>query len=181
MEDILSSIRKIINEEASPLPNLDEDDDILELTQEVQEDGAIISHSNSNATTSQIETIGAINAPVTQQEDTHTMTKDTPLKETEKLKEPQGTGDSTDLDHLEEVLVSRAAADASVATLAALSRRVSRRKEEPIGEQTVDQLMRSILKPLIREWLDDHLPQVVERIVSREVTRLVQRSEYDQY
>lgn len=78
-------------------------------------------------------------------------------------------------------LISQNVADASVATLAALSKRVNRRKIEPVGDQTVDQLMRSVLKPLLREWLDDHLPQVVERMVAREINKLVQRSEYEDF
>lgn len=221
MEDILSSIRKIINDETAPAAAVLDEEDVLELTQEVQDDGTPLNLAppavppvlpqglaaelqtmesiemidpnaeedlapipDSLNTIFQGDPVTAVIAPISQQEDAPTMTQDISLEEQENPEIQDHFDDSKDkdLDQIEEALVSRTVADASVATLTALSRRVNRRKtSEPIGDQTVDQLMRSVLKPLVREWLDDHLPQVVERIVSREVARLVQRSEYDQF
>ncbi|WP_161595977.1 DUF2497 domain-containing protein [Flavisphingopyxis soli] len=42
---------------------------------------------------------------------------------------------------------------------------------------TIDDLVRESLKPMLKGWLDEHLPGLVERIVTREVERLTKRDD----
>jgi cell pole-organizing protein PopZ len=42
------------------------------------------------------------------------------------------------------------------------------------GSKTLEDLVRELLRPMLREWLDQNLRDVVERIVEREVERMVQ-------
>jgi len=43
------------------------------------------------------------------------------------------------------------------------------------GATTVEQICYELMRPLIREWLDDNLPQLVERLVKREIEKVVRR------
>lgn len=44
------------------------------------------------------------------------------------------------------------------------------------GATTIDDLVRECLRPMLKAWLDENLPDMVERIVTREVERIT-RSE----
>jgi uncharacterized protein len=68
-------------------------------------------------------------------------------------------------------LISPNAAEASRASLAALSSLVVR-PEPPLADNTLEGLVREMLRPMIKEWLDARLPGVVERLVSREIARI---------
>jgi uncharacterized protein len=43
------------------------------------------------------------------------------------------------------------------------------------GGRTLEEVVQDMLRPLLREWLDKNLPPLVERIVEREVQRLTRR------
>jgi hypothetical protein len=47
----------------------------------------------------------------------------------------------------------------------------------PIGIRTVEEVVRELLKPLLKEWLDENLPTVVERLVQQEIDRMIRRSQ----
>ena len=40
------------------------------------------------------------------------------------------------------------------------------------GGQTMDAFVAELLRPLLREWLDAHLPEIVERMVAKEIARI---------
>ncbi|APL93479.1 DUF2497 domain-containing protein [Sphingobium indicum] len=42
-------------------------------------------------------------------------------------------------------------------------------------DNTLDGLVRSMLKPMLKEWLDARLPQMVEDMVAREIARITGR------
>jgi cell pole-organizing protein PopZ len=44
------------------------------------------------------------------------------------------------------------------------------------GGPTLEDLVRSELRPLLKEWLDSYLPPMVERLVSAEIERVVGRA-----
>ena len=142
MEDILSSIKKIISEDsakvlstprarrsaaredltqirpqADPQPSAEADeDDILELTETSVEPEAVM---------------------------------ETPMAQT---------------------LVSPNAESASRAALGALSALVV--KPDVHGSDTLEGMVREMLRPMLREWLDANLPQVVESLVAKEIARI---------
>lgn len=72
-----------------------------------------------------------------------------------------------------EPIVSERAAEAARGRLEALSRIVV--KPEVSGSDTLEGLVRELLKPMLREWLDANLPQMVEAMVAREISRITSR------
>lgn len=45
-------------------------------------------------------------------------------------------------------------------------------KPEPKSDGTLEGLVRDMLRPMLREWLDANLPSMVEAIVAREIAKL---------
>ena len=43
------------------------------------------------------------------------------------------------------------------------------------GDNTLDGLVRSMLKPMLKEWLDTRLPALVEEMVAKEIARITGR------
>ena len=160
MEDILSSIKKIIAEDSTkptgftrtrsrpaektveaeePVADafvadadiVDSDDDILELTQ---------------------------SAPV-----------DMPAAE-----QPAPVAHAAPEATVESPIVSTVAVEASRHALASLSKMVV--KPEVAGSDTLEGMVRDMLKPMLKDWLDTNLPEIVERMVAQEVARISGRS-----
>lgn len=67
-------------------------------------------------------------------------------------------------------IVSPAAVDATRGALDSLSRLLV--KPDPKGDGTLEGLVRDMLRPMLKEWLDAHLPDMVEKMVSREIARI---------
>lgn len=162
MEDILSSIKRIIAEEGDvgqrprrprmPSPALtahdepeDSDEAVLELATyadepgPVEPDAAIASAADSDT------------AP-----------------EPEPLNQPAPSRARSD-----EAILSERAAQASRGSLDALSKLIVR--PQVSGSDTLEGMVRDMLRPMLSDWLDAHLPDIVERIVQREVERLTKR------
>ena len=70
-------------------------------------------------------------------------------------------------------LVSAQTAEASRTSLAALSALII--KPEVVGSDTLEGLVRAMLKPMLAEWLDSKLPEIVERQVAQEIARITAR------
>lgn len=71
-------------------------------------------------------------------------------------------------------LVSDATLNASRSSIAALSALVV--KPQVTGSDTLEGLVREMLKPMLADWLDQRLPEVVERLVAQEISRITARS-----
>lgn len=69
-------------------------------------------------------------------------------------------------------ILSDATAAASRHSLEALSALLIRPDDAP--SNTLEGLVRDMLKPMLREWLDANLPGMVEKIVTREIARLTE-------
>ncbi|MBX9815378.1 MAG: DUF2497 domain-containing protein [Sphingomonas sp.] len=48
-------------------------------------------------------------------------------------------------------------------------------KPEPESDGTLEGLVRELLRPMLREWLDANLPEIVEAMVAREIERITTR------
>jgi uncharacterized protein len=70
-------------------------------------------------------------------------------------------------------LVSSETAEASRSALSALSALIV--KPEIEGSDTLEGLVREMLKPMLAEWLDANLPAIVERQVAQEIARITAR------
>jgi uncharacterized protein len=68
-------------------------------------------------------------------------------------------------------LVSPVAAAASRQALESLATMVAKPAAPTVG-LTIDDLARELLRPMLKEWLDQHLPSIVESVVAKEVARI---------
>lgn len=71
-----------------------------------------------------------------------------------------------------ETILSDQTATASRNSLAALSALIVRPDDAP--SNTLEGLVRDMLRPMLREWLDANLPELVEKMVAKEIARLTE-------
>lgn len=166
MEEILASIRRIIADEKDP--NAAEapvsEENALELTQMVQEDGSIVDVSSVPETTLP-EPMPEPPAAVAPPEEPKPAPPPPPEEPTE--------------------LVSAPAADSAASSLAALANTVQIEKaaampamsRTPLGRdnRTLEEMVLELMKPMLKAWLDENLPAIVERLVQKEVERIARR------
>lgn len=69
-----------------------------------------------------------------------------------------------------EAILSQRTAEATRGPLDALSRLVV--KPEVSGSDTLEGMVREMLRPMLRDWLDANLPAMVETMVAREIDRI---------
>ena len=166
MEEILSSIKRIIAEEGdgamaaararrqarpapAPLPDPEpyDDEEILELSDAV----AAAPQPQSQPRT---EPEAAPEAPIA------------PSEPAPVAAAPAATPATTPAASL----LSPRTAEATRGPLDALSRMVV--KPEVAGSDTLEGMVREMVRPMLRDWLDAHLPQLVESMVAREISRI---------
>ena len=161
MEDIIASIGRIITEDKRPNepvhPVTGGADDILDLTEAVNEDGSVRQLAPP-ADNPSVQLPGA-----TASLDLRPAPADSQLQ-------PGGVS-------RERILSSATsgAAAAAFAQLGALPRDRRREGELPLGgaDRTLEDVVRDLLRPLLQTWLDEHLPGIVERLVREEIARVV--------
>ena len=160
-----------IEDEAEPLiaeaaaPEPAPEDDVFELTQEVQDDGTVVDIATG-------ETIHSHEAPelVEVDENELDVAAPAPIAAPVAPQVPPMPG--------EEGLVGPPADAASTASFESLAHVVAgKRGEMSIGGQTVEDVVKDVIRPIIKEWLDDNLPDLVERLVSREIDRMTRSAE----
>ncbi len=173
MEEILSSIRRIIADEdtteppaparaaapapATPAPAAVGEDEVLELTHVVEPPRA----EQQRPEPPPPPTAARPAAPEWQ-----------PRAEPPPRSQPMASEAANSL-------ISPSAANASAQALAKLARvgTADPRETGGLGELTVEKLLRDLLTPLLKDWLDQNLPAVVERVVEQEVKKLARRAE----
>jgi cell pole-organizing protein PopZ len=173
MEEIIASISRIITEDKKPNEAeravATQRDDILELTEAVDEDGSVrrVTPLASNPSAAS----AGSSPPV-----------DAPMVDPDKLVEAGAPGAEAGGNVRPEIgrerILSSAtsgAAAAAFAQLGALPRERRREGELPLGgaERTLEDIVRDLLRPLLQTWLDENLPGIVERLVREEITRVV--------
>jgi uncharacterized protein len=187
MEEVLASIRKMINdndsEEVSSVQqtsseeetNSEEDsDDIIELTQIVEEDLAEMPKKEK------------IKKNIDAQENT-----DLELAEhqveiqalTSRSKENSEENISNDFslfdeeNAVQENLVSEETAENTTMALKQLTEAVYKTTSLALGggSKTLEDIVKESLKPLLKEWLDENLSGMVENIVQQEIQKLVSK------
>jgi cell pole-organizing protein PopZ len=154
MEDILSSIRRVIAREDAvgdtPVPraavlqpaaaeiaaeadeNIDEDGDVLELGDDAADDAEM-----------DVAPVAALD----------------PLP-TAELVSPQSAD------------AARQSLDALTAVIAPAVAGAAEQSLATGGGTTVDALVREALRPMLKQWLDANLPEMVESMVAREIARI---------
>lgn len=225
MEEILASIRKIISDDdvkgaedqvkaadttsqpieapqvstvSQPVEAFNaEDEDVLELTDMVDEAGNPIREEIPEEPVAIIETPQSSNLQENLEEP-EVMLESEAVSEVQKdaietFEAPVEdmnysiASDEDDEEIIEEVpsepLISEPSLHEAAAALGALSRVASQaaRPKEPQMEgmpsqKTTEELVKEILKPLLKEWLDANLPSLVKWIVAEQVEKIVQEA-----
>jgi len=75
-----------------------------------------------------------------------------------------------------DAILSETAAQASRGALDTLSRMIVKPAPAPdaAAPETLESMVREMLRPMLREWLDAKLPGMVEDMVAREISRITQ-------
>ncbi len=77
----------------------------------------------------------------------------------------------------DERLVSEVTSLATAAALARLAAAPRGRVEAPrVGDRPLEDMVRELLRPLLQTWLDENLPPIVERLVDAEIARIAGKS-----
>ncbi|MGK7861379.1 DUF2497 domain-containing protein [Falsiroseomonas sp. E2-1-a4] len=77
-----------------------------------------------------------------------------------------------------EGLIAPAVAAATTATLATLLRSVAAERSATVSRAgpSIEDVVREEIRPLLKAWLDQHLPPLVERLVRVEIERVIGRA-----
>lgn len=150
MEEILSSIKRIIAEE-----------------------GDAATASRTRRGRAGTATTAAARAPQVEAED-EDEDEDEVLELSDQVAAPEPAAAAPVAEKRVEPILSERAVEATRGPLEALSRMVV--KPEVAGADTLEGLVRELLKPMLRDWLDANLPKIVEEMVAREITRITGRN-----
>jgi uncharacterized protein len=177
MEEILASIRRIIAEDgdaAAPPEKpaaekaVKRDEEVLELTEVVEEDGSVVS----------LSTVGAKKpAPEPPPKRAIEPAPEPPLKRAIEPAPPAPEPEPEPMQTDEDRLVSETTAAASMAALSQLSTLSAQRQQisdMPLGDANITllEVVRELLRPMLKDWLDTNLPPLVERLVQEEIRRV---------
>jgi uncharacterized protein len=173
MEEILASIRRIIAEDGDAAPAekpapekaAKRDEEVLELTEVVEEDGSVVSLST-----------GGAKKPAPEPPPKRAVEAQPPPPPPP-APEPEPEPERVHADH--DRLVSETTAAASMAALSQLSSLTAQRaqiSDMPLGDanRTLLEVVRELLRPMLKDWLDTNLPPLVERLVQEEIRRVSQ-------
>ncbi len=163
MEEILASIRRIISDEvpppvsAEPAPSLSvegdkSEEDILELTQIVQEDGAVVDFVEP-----------ALSPPAV-------------FPPTPALFEPSLKTESLVSSPAAQTAASALSSLAQTVEIERLATTPLGVTALGNGGRTLEDMVIELMRPLLKDWLDQNLPPLVERLVQREIERIARRS-----
>jgi hypothetical protein len=201
MEEILASIRRIISEDtepaepskpepapaqapapvsafAPPPPSAPEpmDEDVLELTQMVQDDGSVVDVDDPQDDDPWSRAMDPEPEPEDDPEPPLSLeTLDDLFDKPSPRPQPINRYDDDDL-------VSAPTAAATSAAFAQLAtsiggNRFSGSMHAYGGGPTVEDILKDLLRPILRDWLDQNLPPMVERMVQREIEKMVRRAQ----
>jgi uncharacterized protein len=189
MEEILASIRRIIAEDgdaAAPPEKpaaekaVKRDEEVLELTEVVEEDGSVVSLSTVGAKKPAPEPPPkrAIEpAPEPPPKRAIEPAPEPPLKRAIEPAPPAPEPEPEPMQTDEDRLVSETTAAASMAALSQLSTLSAQRQQisdMPLGDANITllEVVRELLRPMLKDWLDTNLPPLVERLVQEEIRRV---------
>lgn len=167
MEDILASIRRILNEDepatppAEPAPNAGGsggDDGVL-----VLDEGMLVEAPSHHPVAEPAELVAEHPAPAAAAPAVIPLAAPTPPS----APATPATG-----------LMAPEAEAAAASAVGSLIRTLSSERSTAVhrGGPTIEDLVREELRPLLKTWLDEHLPPLVERLVRSEIERVTGRA-----
>jgi len=173
MEDILQSIKRIIEDDGAPeAKNAAGESDVLDLTQ-------IVAEGPPAAAKAPPPPAPPSMVPPPPAEDV-VKSIDAMFAEEKKPVAAQTATPAPKPVKMEDGLVSDEAAQAALAALKPIAESSHKDFSLPHipsaqlrGGNTVEDLILEALKPMLKSWLDEHLPTIVQKIVEKEVKRIV--------
>lgn len=183
MDEILATIRRIIAEDEGSTTRPGEaassgagtgsagvggpaDDDVLELTDALNEDGTVRRLTPVGSSSS--ENAREPPAPIAP-------------GEADAKPDPQASDAAAERQEphagRDERLVSEVTTLAAAAAFARLAATPRPKREIPlVGDRRLEDIVRELLRPLLQTWLDENLPAIVERLVEAEIARVTAKS-----
>jgi cell pole-organizing protein PopZ len=178
MEEILASIRRIISEDAdaskggpapapAPAPAARDANEVLELTNIVQDDGSI---GRQAEVAPEPPRRRPAPPPRHEPEPVREPAPEPRVSRRAPAPEPRHMRNQSDLDMVEkdDGILSSQASSAITNAFGMLQRE---RDVTVGGGASLEDIVTQIMKPLLAQWLDEHLPEIVERVVQQEVER----------
>jgi cell pole-organizing protein PopZ len=160
MEDILSSIKKIIAEDSAKPQGF------ARSRARAVEEPAEIEDAVTDSYASEPELVDS-------DDDILELTQSAPA-DMPAFEQPAPVAEAAPATPAEASILSTVAVEASRHALASLSKMVV--KPDVAGSDTLEGMVRDMLKPMLKDWLDANLPEIVERMVAQEVARISGRS-----
>jgi cell pole-organizing protein PopZ len=174
MEEILASIRRILNEDepvagaAEAVPEAASDDDVLVL------DRSMLVAAPEPFEAMEPETEAAPEAPV------RVADPEPPAVQVTQPPSPVAPAAAQPDPALffGQALVAPETAAATASSVDGLLRTLAASRATQVyrGGPTIEDVVREELRPLLKEWLDENLPPLVERLVRAEIERVVGRA-----
>ena len=172
MEDILASIRRILNEDETPAVSADgsgappAEDDVLVLDQSMIVPD--VPAPAAEGAPAPVAPAPAEPVPIAAPPEAAP-----PRQETQPIGQP---GPREVLAPHTDLLAPEAAAAAS-SSVGSLMRTLAAGRATQVysGGPTLEDIVRAELRPLLKEWLDGNLPPLVERLVRAEIERVIGR------
>ncbi len=204
MEEILASIRRIISddgEEGAPAaddtgaaaePAAEAEEDVLELTQVVDEEPAAEPEDETETEPAAAEPEeapeeeAALPDPPDEPDPEAVPSEDDEIELREEIQpaEPAAPAEApapVEAPAEGNQLISDAPAAATTGSLSNLAAAVDMAHATAIGTagRGIEDLVKEVVRPMVKEWLDANLPGLVERLVEREISRLSRNAEGD--
>lgn len=193
MEEILASIRRIINEdedeakpeeaeagaeaepEAEPepeeavaeAPSEEDEGDVLELTERVEDETA---GTDPISMTDDLMIVDREEEPEPEPEPEPEMEAPEPEPEPEPEPAPEARPEPALSE--DEGLLGDVQASAAAGAFAALSENLRVSSDQGL---TLEGIVRELLRPMLKQWLDENLPSIVEEQVQAEIERVARR------
>lgn len=164
MEEILASIRRIISDEQAPAPENPHADDVIELTQAVQDDGSIVDITVP-------ETAAVEVAP-----EPEPIPAPPPVQEiVPPVVEPPVPSQPLLSEQILGVAASSLSSLANTIEIERLSSEPQGMTALGNGGRTLEDMVIELMRPMLKQWLDQNLPSTVERLVQKEIERISKR------
>ncbi len=183
MEEILASIRRILNEEEPPVaaehaapetPGQEaaEEDDVLVLDQSM-----MVTEPEPTRPDAVLDPPPPTGVSPTLMETAHQTDPTVPPADPETAPSPVTAAAESFPPSYGPSLVAPETAAATASSVDGLLRTLtaSRSTQVHLGGPTIEDLVREEVRPLLKDWLDKHLPPLVERLVRIEIERVVGR------
>lgn len=171
MDDILASIRRILNEDDAP-------GSAPAAGQPAPQSAAAPVAEPLDLTESMLVQPPAAGPAERPRPDADDADQEPPVGAAATAEEPAAPPQPAAASVPAEVLVAPAVAAATTAAVGKLLRAVVQERSATVsrGGPSIEDVVREEIRPLLKEWLDQHLPPLVERLVRAEIERVVGRA-----